>query len=106
MKSFVCEKDVIELKKHDINYDEDIIVFINEMKGYFYKKWDSIYHKDIDKMTKNTIEEFNILIGNYPSNESCEKLSNAFDCASDEDLDMLSDKTIDILGYFYHVQLH
>jgi hypothetical protein len=106
MKSFVSEKDVIELKKHGINYDEDIIVFINEMKSYFYKIWSPVYHKDIDKMSENTIDEFNKLIGNYPSTEGHEILSNAFECASDDDLDLLSEKTIEILGYFYDINLH
>ena len=106
MKSFVSEKDIIELNKHGINYDEDIKVFINEMKSYFYKTCNSVYHKDIDKMNKNTIEEFNILIGNYPSTQGYEILSNAFECALDEDLDLLSEKTIEILGYFYNIYLN
>ena len=105
MKSFVSETDINELKKHGINYDEDIKVFINEMKSYFYRIWASVYHKDIDKMCNNTIEEFNSLIGNYPSNEGHEILSNAFECALDEDLDLLSKKTIELLGYFYHIHL-
>jgi len=105
MKSFVSEKDIIELKRHGINYDEDIKVFINEMKLYFFKTWTPVYHNNIDKMNKNTIEEFNILIGNYPSNEGYEILSNSFECALDEDLDLLSQKTIIILGYFYNIYL-
>ena len=106
MKSFVSEMDIIELKKHGINYDEDIKVFINEMKLYFYRTWDSMYHKDIDKMSENTIEEFNKLIGNYLSDRRYDILSNIFEYASDEDLDLLSEKTIEILGYFYHIHLH
>ena len=106
MKSFVSEKDIIELNKLGIDYDEDIKVFINEMKSYFYKIWGSTYHKDIDKMNKNTIEEFNKLIGNYPSTGGHEILSNAFEYVSDDDLDLLSEKTIEILGYFYHIHLH
>ena len=46
--SFVSETDVSELKKHNINYETDIIVFINEMKQYFYNTWTKEYHKDID----------------------------------------------------------
>ena len=106
MKSFVSEKDIIALKTQGINYDEDIKVFINEMKLYFYKTWASMYHKDIDKMSENTIEEFNKLIGNYPSTGGYEIMTNAFECATDEDLDLLSEKTIEILGYFYHIYLH
>jgi len=106
MKSFVSEKDISELTKNGINYDVDINVFINEMKGYFYKKWSPLYHKDIDKMNNNTIDEFNILIGNYPSTEGYEILSSTFECVSYEDLDLLSEKTIDILGYFYDIHLH
>jgi hypothetical protein len=105
MKSFVSETDITELKKHGVNYDEDIIVFINEMKNYFYKTWRSEYHKDIDN-SENTIEDFNKLIGDYPSNGGHEIISNSFECVTDEDLDLLSEKTIEILGYFYHIQLY
>ena len=106
MKSVVSEKDIYNLEKNGINYDEDIKVFINEMKGYFYKTWDKLYHNDINKMSKNTIDEFNILIGNYPSTEGYDILSSAFECASDEDLDILSEKTLYILGYFYNIHLN
>ena len=41
MMSFVSETDISESKKHNINYEADIIVFINEMKQYFYNT--SIY---------------------------------------------------------------
>jgi len=105
MKSFVSEKDIIELKKYDVNYDEDIIIFLNEMKHYLYKTWIKEYHKDIDKCG-NTIEDFNILMGNYPSNGGREIISNSFECASDEDLEVLSEKTIELLGYFYHIYLN
>ena len=105
MKSFVSEKDITELKSHGVNYEEDIIVFINEMKSYFYKIWIPYHHKDIDKCG-NTIEEFNTLIGNYPSTGGHEILSNYFECASDEDVDLLSEKTIEILRYFYHIHLY
>ena len=105
MKSFVTENDIIELKQNGINYNEDIIVFINEMKHYFYKTWRKNYHKDIDKCG-NTIENFNTLIGNYPSNAGYEIISNSFDYATDTDLELLSIKTIDILEYFYHIHLH
>ena len=105
MKSFVSEKDIIELKKHGINYDEDIKVFINEMKHYFYKTWVSEYHKDIDNCT-NTIESFNTLIGGFPSTGSAHIISDSFDDATDEDLEILSEKTIGILGYFYQIYLN
>ena len=102
MKSFVSEKDLIYLNKLGIDYDEDIKIFINEMKSYFYKNWNTIYHKDIDKMNKNTIEEFNILIDYYPSTKCNKILTNIFESTLDEDL-YLSKKTIEILGYFYNI---
>ena len=105
MKSFVSETDITELKKNGINYDEDIIVFLNEMKNYFYKTWRPEYHKDIDNCG-TTIEDFNKLIGEYPSTGGHEIISNSFDDATDEDLEILSIKTIELLGYFYHINLH
>jgi|SaaInlStandDraft_2_1057019.scaffolds.fasta_scaffold352655_2 hypothetical protein len=105
MKSFVSETDVTELKKHNINYEVDIIVFINEMKQYFYNTWTKDYHKDIDNCT-NTIESFNTLIGGFPSTGSAHIISDSFDDATDEDLEILSEKTIGILGYFYQIYLN
>jgi hypothetical protein len=104
MKSFVSDIDVAELKTHNINYEEDIIVFLNQMKQYLYKIWRSEY-TNIDNM-ENTIENFNKLIGYYPSNGGYEILINSFDCATDEELEILSEKTIGILGYFYNIYLH
>ena len=105
MKSFVSEKDVSILKSHGVNYNEDIIVFINEMKCYFYNTWDVNYHIDINNCG-NTIEEFNTLIGNYPSNEGYEIISNSFECVGDEYLDILSINTIELLEYFYNIHLN
>ena len=45
-------------------------------------------------------------MGNYPSNGGREIISNSFECASDEDLEVLSEKTIELLGYFYHIHLN
>ena len=105
MRSFVNSNDIIELKKNGINYDEDIIVFLNEMKNYFYKTWRNNNYKDIDKCG-NTIEDFNILIGNYPSNGGYGVINKYFDCASEKDLEVLSENTIELLGYFYHIHLY
>jgi len=105
MKSFVSEHDIYILSKNGINYDEDIIVFINEMKNYLYKTWKKEYHTDIDKCG-NTIEDFNKLISDYPSNSGYDILSNSFEYATDEDLEVLSEKTIELLGYFYNIHLN
>ena len=103
MKSFVDEKDIYNLNKMGIDYDIDIIVFINEMKGYFYKTWSPIHHSKINNMKSNTIEEFNKIIGNYPSNEGYNILSDSFSIAEDDDLDLLSEKTESILNYLYNI---
>ena len=103
MKSFVDEKDIYNLNKMGIDYETDIIVFINEMKGYFYKTWSPIYHSKINTMKSTTIEEFNKLIGDYPSEKGYNILSDSFSIAEDDDLDLLSEKTEIILNYLYNI---
>jgi hypothetical protein len=75
------------------------------MKQYFYNTWTKEYHNDIDNCA-NTIEDFNKLIGGFPSTGSEQIISDSFDDATDEDLEILSENTIGILGYFYHIYLH
>jgi len=103
MKSFVDEKDISILNKMGIDYDVDIIVFINEMKDYFYKTWSPTYHSKINNMKSNTIEEFNKIIGGYPSEEGYNILSDSFLTAEEDDLDLLSEKTETILKYLYNI---
>ena len=105
MKSFVTHDDISTLKKNGINYDEDIVIFINEMKGYLYKVWRKEWHTQIDNMTENTIEEFNKLIGDYPSKNGYDILSSAFDVGTDDDIDLLSEPTLEILNYFYNISI-
>ena len=104
MKSFVTHDDIITLKKNGINYDNDIVVFINEMKGYLYKVWGKDWYSQIDNM-ENTIEEFNKLIGDYPSKKGYNMLSFAFDVGTDDDIDLLSETTLEILNYFYNISI-
>ena len=103
MKSFVDEKDIYNLNKMGIDYDIDIIVFINEMKGYFYKTLFSIYHSKINNMKSNTIEELNKIIGNYPNEEGYNLLSDSISMAEDDDLDLFSKNTETILNYLYDI---
>ena len=83
----------------------DIVIFINEMKGYLYKVWIKEWHTQIDNMKENTIDEFNKLIGDYPSNKGYDILSTAFEIGTDDDLDLLSEKTLEFLHYFYNISI-
>ena len=105
MKTFIDEKDIYNLNKMGIDYDNDIVIFINEMKGYFYKTWSPIYHKKLNNMKSNTIEELNKIIGNLPSEEGYNILSDSFSIADDDELDLLSEKTEAILNYLYDIRV-
>ena len=103
MKSFVSEQDIIQLKKLGINYHEDIIICINEIKSYFYKMLPIKYHKDINKIKLNDIDEFNKLLCSYTEIERERILVNIEDYISQDHVSLLSNKTIEILEYFYDI---
>ena len=71
MHSFVNANDINLLKKDGIEYDEDIKKCINEMKRFFYKVWPLSKYNSIDNMDRNTIEEFNKLIGWPTKRDTC-----------------------------------
>jgi len=115
MHSFVNANDINLLKKNGIEYDEDIKKCINEMKRFLYKVWPLSKHNSIDNMERNTIEEFNKLIG-WPSkrengleeNEQkklqiVKNIEDNYVSLNDETL--LSETTKIMLEYFYNIYL-
>lgn len=101
MLSFVSDKDIEELKKQDIDYDVDIKIFLMEFRDFFNKTWtDEHYIKneiaDIEELNRDHLE-------NYPSWGGYYILESSF--SGSNDIEILSEKTKGILGYFYGIHL-
>lgn len=100
---FVTPKDLIELQKKNINYSEDIPIFLNELRDYFNQIWSSSYYIN---EPFNTIDELNKEhLLNYPSWGGYYILESSFSAINSDDLDILSEKSKIILGYLYGIYL-
>jgi hypothetical protein len=100
-KSFVSDKDLVELKKHGINFIEYEKVFLKELKDFLIKTWRSEFHKELKDLEKKSIKDFNKIICDYPSWGGYHILEDTFN----ENIDLLSDKTQNLIGYFYGIHL-
>ena len=98
--SFVKRDDIKQLKIDKIEYPEDINIFIDELVEYLNTVWCkefTIKEKvtSLDILNKKYLE-------NYPSRLGYEILSNSFTSETPH-LDILSDKSKLLLGYFYGI---
>ena len=99
MTSFVTDADLVELKKYDI-LAEDITIFISELITYFNTIWPEEYKIEnvttLDELNKSHLLE-------YPSTGGYYILDDAFTGSCP--LQLLSNKSKILLGYFYHIHL-
>jgi len=99
MTSFVTETDLVELKKHDI-HAEDIPIFTSELITYFNTIWPEEYKIEnvttLDELNKSHLLE-------YPSSGGHYILDDAFTGSCP--LQILSNKSKLLLGYFYNIHL-
>jgi len=101
MCSFVSSKDIDILKTHGVDYEVDIKVFLLELRDFFNKTWiDKHYIKneiaDIEELNRDHLENFPSWGGHYI-------LESSF--TGSNDIEILSEKTKGILGYFYGIHL-
>ena len=96
MPKFVTEDDIEALKDENINYETDIIQFLDEIKDHF----NSISQDKIDKI--NSIDELNKkYLLNYPSWGGYYILEDSFSGVPVN----FSYKSKYILNYFYGISL-
>lgn len=100
---FVTIKDIIELHKKNIDYNEDLPIFLKEIRDYFNQTWSRSYFinepiNDIDELNK-------VHLLNYPSWGGYYILESSFSAINSDDLDILSEKSKIILGYLYGIYL-
>ena len=104
-KPFVTDEDKIKLKPHVVSFEEDMKMFLLELRLFFTEVWSSEHVKTLENLEEKDIEHFNKLI-DYPSWGGYAVLEDSFSGCSDEDIAILSDRSKEFLEYFYGIHLH
>lgn len=99
MPGFVTETDLENLNEIDIS-EADITIFITELINYFNTIWPTEFK--IENVT--TLDDLNKLhLLEYPSTGGYYIIDDAFTGSCP--LQLLSNKSKILLGYFYHIYL-
>ena len=102
-KPFVVQDDIIELSRNGIDFEKDIKIFLSEIRLYFNEVGSEEYYIEEEI---ESLEEFNKkILCNYPSYGGHCILDSSF-TGWDIPLHLLSNKSIEILGYFYGIYLN
>lgn len=103
---FITYKDYETFAQNDDDLQNCMGAFKNDMPGFLRQRWRESYEGEIQKIEKagDAIQAFSKSI-EYPSNGGDAILDDLFICVEDEVMDMLSEDTYTILGYFYHLHM-
>ena len=103
----ITYKDYETFVENDDDLQKCLRAFQADMPDYLRKRWRSEYEEEILKIERagNVIQTFNRSIG-YPGYKGVAILDDMFTLVEENDLDMLSDDTYTVLGYFYNIQMH
>ena len=104
-KPFVTDVDKVKLKPHVVSFEEDMKMFLLELRLFFTEVWSPEYVKPLENLEEKDIEHFNSLI-DYPSWGGYAILEDSFTACSDEQIAILSDRSKEFLQYFYAISLH
>lgn len=97
---FVKQEDINELENDGIETGTAIPTFIKELCMYFNKVWNEDYHIKDDVCS---LEELNKKhLHNYPSTQGYIWIDDSF-TGEDCPIEILSDTSILLLGYFYRI---
>jgi len=103
----ITYKDYETFAENDDDLQKCLRAFQADIPDYLRKRWSSDYHADILKIERagNVIQAFNQSIG-YPSSGGAAILDDMFTFVDEDDLNMLSDDTYTVLGYFYNILMN
>ena len=104
-KQFITDEDRIQLKPYVVSFEEDMKMFLLELRLFFTEVWSSEHVKTLENLEEKDIEHFNKLI-DYPSWGGYSILEDSFTACSDEEIAILSDRSKEFLEYFYAISLH
>jgi hypothetical protein len=102
---FVSERDKEYLSNLNV-IEKDIQIFVKEMKDFFENIWREEWLSKIQILESRKIDDLNKLLNNYPSTGGYHILEDSFCFVEEDNINILSDKSKEILGYFYGIHLH
>ena len=86
----------------DSEFDKSIKKFVKQMKEYFKLVWSN--HQGLNTLDSGYIEDLNILLANYPSDEGSAMLEDSFSGGPDIPIQVLSKESLELLDYFYGIR--
>jgi len=102
-RNFVSQEDITELENNGVNTKTAIPTFIKELSTYFNKVWVEEYHiKDNIDSLEQLNKEY---LHNYPSTPGHYLIDDSF-TGEDCPIEILSDTSKRLLGYFYGIRFH
>ena len=105
---FVTEKDYQVFRDNKDDLEKCIQAFQKDMPAFLRQRWKEEYECDIEdfQTAEEPLKFFNKMIANYPSWGGDAILDDLFTFVDDEDMDLLTEDTLQVLSYFYNMQFH
>ena len=103
--SFVTQKDYDELSKQGVDFKSFQPIFLRELKLILLELWSKEYHKDLENLENKSLEDFNKII-NYPSHGGYAILEDTFTNVDNTTMDIMSNTSKSLFGYFYGINFH
>ena len=103
--SCITQKDYDELSKHGVDLKSFLPIFLKELKLILLELWSKEYYKDLENLENKTLEDFNKII-NYPSYGGYAILEDTFTNVDDKTMNIMSDTSKSLFGYFYGIHFH
>ena len=101
--AFITDDDINELENNGVDARKHIDIFITELTEYFNNVW---LEEHFIKEKPISLDELNEKhLSNYPSNSGYRILDESF-TGDACPINILSDESKRLLGYFYNIQLH
>ncbi len=103
--SFVTHKDYDILEENGVDFKSFHSVFLKELKDILLIIWRKEFHKDLENLENKTIDDFNKII-DYPSYGGYAILEDTFTNVDEETINILSNESKSLIGYFYGIHFH
>lgn len=101
---FLENNDIEELTKQNLDIEKDLETFVHQMRDYFNLVWRPEFHDQLKLLDSGKLCDLNKILS-YPSTGGDAILDDSF-TGPCEHLDILSDTSKSLLGYFYGIHLH
>jgi hypothetical protein len=104
LDEFVKNEDIKVLINENLNVEQSIETFVHQLRDYFKLVWRPEFHDQLKLLDSGKLYDLNKILS-YPSYGGYAILDDSF-TGPCEDIDILSDTSKSLLGYFYGIHLH